>query len=610
MAVDASAPVIRAEGVTIVYPRNGADVAAVRGFDLAIAPGEMVGLIGETACGKSTAVLSLLGMVRPPGRRIAGRVMFDGRDLFALDPESQRRILGRDIGMIVQNPRMALSPLHSVGRQISNVYRAHNAVDPVAAKSHAIAMLKLVGINDPERRYDAYPHEISGGMAQRVLIAMALSSKPRLLVADEPTSGLDVTIQAQFLDAMWRATRQTASAVLLVTQDLGVIANYCDRVVVMQDGAIVEAASAAQFFADPQHAYSRAVLALQRDRRAPAQPAARPAKGPPLLAIRDLVKTFAVRGSKKRVHAVGGVSFEVAKGETLGIVGESGSGKTTVGRCLLRLEEPDSGEIEFDGEPISRIGQDRLRPYRAKLQIVFQDPYDQLNPRWRAREVLGEPLDLHFDLSKGEREARIRELLDLVELPGELLDRRPKSLSAGYQQRLSIARALATGPDLIVLDEPTSALAPAARASFIRLLGDLQARLGLSYIFISHDLNTVKHLCRNVAVMYLGQIVEYGTLEQVFGSPKHPYSRALLAAHLFPDPRDRRVDRPKTDELAGEIPSPIDLPAGCYLAGRCPNELPARCAREPQSLSAVGNGRSVRCWRAREPDETSKEMRA
>jgi len=588
------------EGLSIAYPSESGDIIAVREAGFSIGQGEIVGLVGETACGKSTAALALLGMVRAPGRRIAGRVLFEGSDLFALTAEALRAIRGRDIGLIVQNPRMALSPLHTVGAQIVNVYRAHNRVGRAEAMRHAVDMLRLVGINDPERRVHAYPHEISGGMAQRVLIAIALSSKPKLLVADEPTSGLDVTIQAQFLDAMWRASRETGSAVLLVTQDLGIIANYCDRIIVMHEGAVVETAPVQQFFSAPEHPYSRDILALQGERR-PGPIMADHGEGGPLLSVAHLGKDFPIRGSHKRVHAVDDVSFTIAKGETLGLVGESGSGKTTVGRCVLRLIEPDRGTIALAGLDLSNLDQEALRPHRARMQIVLQDPYDQLNPRWRVRDVVAEGLDLHLSLDKATREVRIAELLTLVGVPLALAETRPKALSAGLQQRLAIARALATEPEIIVLDEPTSALAPAARIGVIRLLRDLQDRIGVSFLFISHDLNTVRNLCHRVAVMYLGQIVEIGGREQIFERPQHPYSRALLAAHLRPDPTDRRVDRAHRDALEGEIPSPIDLPAGCYLSGRCPMRED-RCATERQILGPAAQDSLARCWRVTEAE--------
>ena len=588
-------PIVAASGLTVAYRGERRDVVAVRDFDLAIQAGEIVGLIGEAGCGKSTAALALLGLVRPPGHVIAGTVRFHGHDLLSLDDSALGAIRGRDIGLIVQNPRASLSPLHAVGAQIGTVYRAHNTVDARTARAHAIDMLRRVGINDPERRLHAFPHEISGGMAQRVLIAMALSSQPQLLIADEPTSGLDVTIQAQFLDQMWRTVRETGSAVLLVTQDLGIVANYCDRVVVMQDGAIVEQASVAAFFRAPAHPYSRAVLALQSDDPAPDDAGPLDA-AQTLIEVRHLAKRFPVRGSTSHVQAVDDVSFTIAEGETLGLVGESGSGKTTVGRCLLRLTEPDAGDIMFRGQALGPMSARDLRRLRGRLQIVFQDPFDSLNPRWTVAEALAEPLRLHRGLAGAALVAATRALLSQVGLDPDLAARRPKSLSASAQQRVAIARAIATGPALIALDEPTSALAPAARTGLIALLKDLQAQLGLSYLFISHDLTTVRHLSHRVAVMYLSQIVEIGTRAQIFGTPRHPYSRALLDAHLAPDPSHRRVDRPATERLEGEIPSPIDLPRGCYLYGRCPERRDA-CRDMPQVLAPLPDGRLVRCWR-------------
>ena len=592
--------IVEVSGLTVAYRTGGRDLVAVRDLDLGIGAGEIVGLIGDAGCGKSTAALALLGLVRPPGRVVAGRVMFRESDLLRLDPVALRRVRGRDIGLIVQNPRASLSPLHTVGHQIGTVYRAHNPASAAAAAAHAIDMLRRVGINDPERRIFAYPHEISGGMAQRVLIAMALSSRPQLLVADEPTSGLDVTIQAQFLDQMWRTVRDTNSAVLLVTQDLGIVANYCDRVVVMHDGAIVEQASVSDFFRAPRHAYGRAILALQRDAEddngnaATTVPAA-------LVEVRHLAKRFPIRGSTAAIQAVDDVSFAIAPGETLGLVGESGSGKSTVGRCLLHLADPDGGEIAYRGQALAGMAPAELRRLRAKLQIVFQDPFDSLNPRWTVRAVLDEPLRLHRELDAAARAAERRRLLALVGLDPALEARKPRTLSASSQQRVAIARAIATEPELIVLDEPTSALAPAARAALIKLLRDLQAGLGLSYLFISHDLTTVRSLSHRVAVMYLSQIVEIGTRAQIFGAPRHPYSRALLDAHLALDPSARRVDRPRRADLQGEIPSPINLPRGCYLYGRCPNQVDA-CRATPQALRPVDDGRNVRCWRITMPD--------
>ena len=591
--------ILSARDVTVTYPSPAGDVTPLHGFSIDVRAREVIGLMGDAGSGKSTAALSLIGLARTPGRIDAGQVMFGGRDLLALDEEAVRAVRGRDIGVIVQNPRGALNPMLRVGRQIGNVYRAHNRASPAAAAAKAVDMLRLVGINDPERRVAAYAHELSGGMAQRALIAMALSSAPKLLIADEPTSGLDVTIQAQLLDSMWASVQQTGSAILLVTQDLGIIANYCDRVAVLHDGRIVEDRPVRAFFAEPHHDYSRAVLALQRkgaEHRIGSVSVGATQSSKPLIDIVGLSKSFPIRGSNKLIQAVQNVDLTIGQGETVGLVGESGSGKTTVGRCLLRLEEPSTGEIRFRGQPISGIAKGALRKFRSRLQIVFQDPYDSVNPRWTVERIIGEPLRLHTTVDRKARKRRAAELLERVGLDPNRLDAKPRELGSGALQRLNIARAIATDPEFIVLDEPTSVLAPAAVASLIDLLRSLQADLGLSYLFISHDLTTVKFLCHRVAVMYLGQIVEQGTVQQVFEDPQHPYARALLASHLFPDLTARRVDGPAGEVLAGEIPSPVDLPSGCYLAGRCPFVVDA-CRDTAQNLTALSDGRQVRCAR-------------
>jgi oligopeptide/dipeptide ABC transporter ATP-binding protein len=592
----AAAPLLEVRGLSVGYAAPEGLVVPVEDLSFAIAPREVVGLVGDAGAGKSTAALALMGLVRPPGRILAGEVRFAGRDLLAMSEDDRRAIRGRDIGIIVQNPRAALNPMLKVGRQIGHVFRAHNPAGAAEARARAVELLRMVGINDPERRAEAFAHELSGGMAQRALIAMALSSRPKLLIADEPTSGLDVTIQAQFLDEMWRSVQETGSAILLVTQELGIIANYCDRVLVLHGGRIVEDAPVARFFADPQHPYSREVLALQRERGG-AFAAQVPAGTPPILTASRLTKHFPVRGSDKVVQAVDRVDLTVRRGEALGLVGESGSGKTTVGRCLMRLLEPTAGTIAFDGREITGLSAAAMRPFRARMQIVFQDPFDSVNPRWTVARILDEPLALQGRLPAAERRARAERALALVDLPAALLDRKPRGLGAGTLQRVSIARALILEPEFLVFDEPTSVLAPRARNGLIALLARLRDELGISFVFISHDLTTVRYLCQRVAVMYLGQIVEEGTVEEVFTDPRHPYSRALLSAHLFPDPARRRVDGRVPEALAGEIPSPIDPPKGCYLGGRCPHATEA-CRRTPQELAAIGPGRAVRCMRA------------
>jgi oligopeptide/dipeptide ABC transporter ATP-binding protein len=593
--------VLSAEGLCVAFPQGTGESLAVRNFSLDVRAGEFVGLMGQPGCGKSTAAAALLGLVKPPGRIASGSVSFLGRDLLKLEEPELRTVRGKDIGLIVQNPRTSLHPMLKVGTQISNVYRAHNKAGAREAWEHAVAMLNMVGINDPGRRAHAYPHELSTGMTQRVLIAMALSSRPRLLIADEPTSGLDVTIQAQFLDQMWEATQATGSAVLLVTQNLGIVANYCDRVVIMADGTIVESAPVRDFFRAPQNDYSRKVLSLQRAAQGAGDTAGQSQSGglapaEPLIEVRDISKDFDIRGSNAKVHAADRVSFAVHPGECVGLVGESGSGKTTIGRCLLRLETPTSGEMLFRGVPLQAVSEEDFRRYRAKLQIVFQDPFDSMNPRWTVGQIIGEMLDLHTSLRGPAKDKRIAELLALVGLGAELRGAAPRQLSAGRQQRVAIARAIATEPDFIVLDEPTSALTPETTAEIIRLLMDLSRRLGLAYLFISHDLTTVRSICHQVAVMYLGQIVEIGIKEQVLNAPRHPYSKALLSSHLFPDLSHRRVERTERMTLKGEIPSPIDLPKGCYLYGRCPSQVD-RCRTTAQILTALPDGRQVRCWR-------------
>lgn len=589
--------VISVDGLCVGIPHAGRMLRPVDGMSFVIREREVVGLIGDAGSGKSTAALALLGLTRSPGKILSGRIDFGGRDLLQLPETELCHIRGRDIGLIVQNPRSALHPMLRVGRQIANAYQAHNEAKDAEARQRAVDMLRLVGINDPERRVMSYAHELSGGMAQRALIAMALSSRPRLLIADEPTSGLDVTIQAQFLDDLWSNVQKFGSAILLITQELGVLANYCDRVLVLHEGRIVEDVPVKQFFADPQQDYSKAILKLQRERGAAFGMAGPPVAAQPLVETKSLRMTFAVHGSPKVVQAVDDVSIDIGKGETLGLVGESGSGKTTVGRCIVHLLKPTGGTVRFQGDDLAQKSAAELRRVRAKLQIVFQDPFDSLNPRWTIGRILTEPLDLHTTLSLDAKRARARDLLKMVDLEPSLFDRKPRGLGAGALQRINIARALACEPQFIVLDEPTSALAPRARVGLIELLGRLQRELGLSYVFISHDLTTVRYICHRVAVMYLGQIVESGAVEQVFANPRHPYSQALLSAHLFPDPGNRRVDKPIPAALEGEIPSPIDLPVGCYLASRCPHAV-AACRSTPQRLEALPDGRVIRCQRA------------
>jgi len=580
-------------------------VLPVDGVSFDLNPHEVVGLVGDAGSGKSTIALALMGLARSPGKIIGGSAIFDGCDLLRLPDDEIRAIRGRDIGIIVQNPRAALNPMLRVGQQIGYAYRAHNRVSETEARTQAVEMLRLMGINDPERRVAAYAHELSGGMAQRALIAMALSSSPKLLIADEPTSGLDVTIQAQFLDEMWKTVQDTGSAMLLVTQELGVIANFCDRVLVLHQGQIVEDAAVRKFFTNPQHPYSKEVLRFYHERsdEFPEQVSG----GAGFMRIENLTKNFPLRGSDKVVQAVNNVTINVAKGEAVGLVGESGSGKTTVGRCIVRVEHPTAGVVALDGQDITALNSVEMRKIRSRMQIVFQDPFDSVNPRWTVAKILDEPIRVHEGGDKANRRNRAIAALEQVNLDPSLMQAKPRDLGASTLQRINIARALICKPEFVVLDEPTSVLAPRARNSLIALLARLQKELDISYLFISHDLTTVRYLCQRVAVMYLGQIVEEGKVEQVFCNPQHPYSRALLSAHLMPDPTRRRVDYPSPATLDGEIPSPIDVPRGCYLASRCPHVTDA-CRANPQVLIEMDDGWTVRCERVVKREIISKEF--
>ena len=587
--------ILATKGLTVTYPTVQGSFTAVNGVNLELKSGEIVGLIGESGSGKTSLALGLLALARYPGR-VTGSIDFLGQDLLTLPEEKLREIRGRSIGLITQKPRQSLNPFQNVGTQIGRVYRAHVDASKAQAQDHAIELLENVGINDPQRRIKAYPHELSGGMAQRALISMALSAQPQLLVADEPTSGLDVTIQAQFLDRMWQRAEETGTAVLLVTQDLGIVANYCDRVLVLENGKLVEDAPTREFFANPTDAYSKKVLSLAGE-RAQAETASQEAGSQtPLIRLEGLRKTFKLDDGKV-LSAVSDVSLTVMQGRSLGLVGESGSGKTTVGRLILRLLEADEGDIWFRDTDLTAMSTREFREFRSKIQVVFQDPFDSLNPRWSVEKAISEPLDLHTKMSKAEKAQRVSELLDQVGLSADVRGSRPSGLSAGQQQRVCLARALSTEPDFLVLDEPTSALPPVARVEMIALLKDLRERLGLSFIFISHDLSTVRELCQDVAVMYLSQIVEMGPTSKVFAHPEHPYTRALLDSVLFHDPLARRVDREHLGALEGEIPSPIDLPKGCYLAGRCPF-AEDRCREQPQLLQITEPDHLVRCWKS------------
>ena len=595
---DRNGVVLSASGVSTTFFTHAGKVEAVRDVSIDLRKGQMLGLVGETGCGKSVLVHSLVNQVRFPGRVVDGEVLLDGEDLLSLDERALRTLRGRRIAIIGSNPSASLDPLATIGDQLGRAIVAHEKVTAPEATARAIEALASVGIPDPERRKDAHAHELSVGMAQRVLIAMALLHSPDVIIADEPTAGLDVTVQRQVLNLMRQLLADLGSATMIVTRDLGIVAQYCDDLAVMRNGSLVEHTPVVGFFDRPSEEYSRDLLARVMTSAAGqvvATPAASPVAPPagPLLSVRDLVKHFPVRGSRHlKVHAVNSVDFDVAPGEALGLVGESGSGKTTVGRLVLRLIEPTSGTIDFAGERVSEMSERDMRRFRSRIQMVFQEPHASLNPSTSVARNIDEPLRVG-GMGRRERMDRVREVLHMVHLTEDDGEKFPHQLSAGQAQRVGIARAIATEPDLVVLDEPTSQLDIAIRAEIIDLLNEISGQLGMAYLFISHDLTAVRSVCSRIAVMYLGKIVEIASTAELFAGQRHPYSKALLSSVLYPDPAASLPDF----RLEAEIPSPIHLPEGCHLHPRCPIAT-AECGVTYPPLVELSPQRHAACYRS------------
>jgi peptide/nickel transport system ATP-binding protein len=608
--VASARPLLEIEGLEVAFPGLGPGtwVRAVRGASLAVHRGEMVGLVGESGSGKTLTALSVLRLL-PPNARVAGRVRLGGSgggDLLTLPERAMRRVRGGRIGFVFQEPMAALDPIYSIGFQIGEALRAHPLQDDRRMSRHeareeAVRLLDRVALPDARRRLGDYPHQLSGGQRQRVGIAMALAARPDLLLADEPTTSLDVTLQAQVLELLARLRAELGLAVLLITHDLGIVAETCDRVAVMHRGEVVETADAETLFRAPAHPYTRFLLASLPAAGAPVHAPAPPTPPgtPPLAEAAGLTRDFPVRrGLLQRtrgvVRAVDRVDLTIRRGECLALVGESGSGKTTLGRCLIRLLEPTAGRIVFAGEDLLALRPRRLRALRRRFQMVFQDPYGSLDPRQRVGSVLAEPLALHTRLRPPERATRVSELLEAVGLDPALAGRWPHELSGGQRQRVGIARALAAGPDLLIADEPVSALDVSLRTQVLDLLAGLRARLGLALLFISHDLTAVERLADRVAVLYLGRVVEEAAREDLFRRPLHPYTVSLLSAVPVPVPGRRR----ERVVLSGELPSPLAPPAGCPFHPRCPIARP-RCAAEVPPLAAGPpgeEGRKVACF--------------
>ncbi len=559
-------PLLDVRDLTVEFATRRGIVRAVQHVNITVAKGETLAIVGESGSGKSVTSYAVMRILDRAGKIAEGAVTFSGLDLRAAPESDMRDLRGREMSMIFQSPRLALNPIRKVGNQIEDVLLQHAQVDSVAVTTRAVEMLEQVRIVHPRERYHAYPFELSGGMCQRVVIALALACRPQLLIADEPTTGLDVTTQKAVMDLVVELTRERGMSTILITHDLGLAAAYCDRVVVMEKGHVVETANSAAIFKAPAHAYTRKLMRATprpgvtlRDLlpQGEAMPAIAPtaiskAGDAPLLKVENLVKEYPRQGERGSLaklfsagkpvpessvfRAVDGISFEIARGESVGLVGESGCGKSTTSMMVMRLIDKTSGGIAFGGEDIGEIPARDFAtlPLRKKIQMVFQDPTDSLNPRFTAARAIADPLLRLGGIARGRVRARCEELAGQVGLPLNLLDRFPHQLSGGQKARVGIARAIALKPDLIILDEPTAALDVSVQAVVLNLLQDLKDLLGMSYLFVSHDLNVVRLLCDRVIVMQAGRIVEQGPTERVMVAPEASYTRDLLAAIPHP----------------------------------------------------------------------------
>ena len=574
-------PIAQIKGLRVEFQTKDGPVVGVKDVSFDIHPGETVCVVGESGSGKSVSSLSLMRLVEFGGGKIAGgELLFDRKDKPAVDltdvgQDVMRHIRGNEIGMIFQEPMTALNPVFTVGRQLIEGLRVHMGMDAKKAAARALELLRQVRIPEPERRLEQYPHELSGGMRQRVVIAMALACEPRLLIADEPTTALDVTIQAEILALMDRLKRETGTAVMFITHDMAVVAQMADRVVVMFRGEKVEEGPVEQIFSNPQHDYTKALLsAVPKLGEMQGKIAPEPMKllgvedqkiepilggDDVLLTVKNLTTRFEVKGGFFRrtvanVHAVEDLSFTINRGQTLSLVGESGCGKSSAGRSILRLVEPLSGQIDLDGTDIMQLDTKGLRDARLDMQMIFQDPFASLNPQMQLMDQVSEPMRNYGTASGSDMEDRVANLFDRVELPRSFMRRYPHEMSGGQRQRIAIARALALNPKLIIADEAVSALDVSVQAQVLNLMMELQADLGLSFLFISHDMAVVERVSHQVGVMYLGRIVEMGPRARVFENPQHPYTQALMKAVPIADPTRRKSER----ELNFKpIPSPI-----------------------------------------------------
>jgi peptide/nickel transport system ATP-binding protein len=671
-------PVLEVRDLVTHFTTERGIVRAVNGVSFDVRAGETLAVVGESGSGKSVMAMSLLRMVRPPGRIESGELRYHGRDLRQLSERDMRSVRGGGVSMIFQDPMSSLNPVMRIRDQLVEAMLTHGKFSGSQARTRAVDLMQRVGIPDPDARLADYPHAFSGGMRQRVMIAMALANEPDMIIADEPTTALDVTIQAQILDLLAELNRDLGTSIMLITHNLGVVARSCQQVAVMYGGRLVEQATVDELFAEPRHPYTRALLAATPhlsssrdipllpiegrppdplaaipgcayaprcdaamdqchheppptytdadDRRAwdcwvagpdgTLPPAPTPPAAPdvvdtdhdpetPLLEVRHLSKTFSVKRrtgalgrSLQRVSAVDSVDLTIRPGETLGLVGESGCGKSTVAKVLLGIDSPTSGDIRYEGRDVTMLRGPDLRWYRSQVQLVFQDPMSSLNPRLTVGDAVGEPLLVHKVAKRDAARRRVAELLELVGLEPDTASRYPHEFSGGQRQRIVIARALAVNPRLLVCDEAVSALDVSLQAQIINLLQDLQRRLGLSYLFIGHDLATVRHVSHRIVVMYLGQVMEEGPSDVITRNPQHPYTASLLSAVPEPDPvQERRRER---IVLTGDVPSPVNPPTACRFHSRCPigpkaNPERTICATERPQLREVAPGQYAAC---------------
>jgi oligopeptide/dipeptide ABC transporter ATP-binding protein len=598
------------DNLNVTFSTPAGDVHAVRNLSLAVAPGECLGVVGESGAGKSQAFLAALGLLAPNGRA-SGHARLGPLDLIGMRQVDLDRIRGARIGLVFQDPMTSLTPHLRIGEQVAEPIVRHMRISSREASSRALELLNQVHVTDVERRMRQYPHELSGGMRQRVMIAIALACNPTLLIADEPTTALDVTIQAQILSLLVELKRSRGMSMVLITHDMGAVAGVADRVAVMRAGEVVEVDTVNAVFKAPRHAYTRALLeAVPRvdgagtgTRGAGGARGGAAAVSAPALVLDNVRVQFNVRAgwfaAPHVLRAVDGVSLELAAGEAVGVVGESGSGKSTLARAALQLIRPESGRVVWLGRPVDRLSQSEIKPLRRDMQVIFQDPLASLDPRMTAGEIVAEPLQVHRrDLDRAATDAAVLEAFARVRLAPTLITRYPHELSGGQCQRIGIARAMVLQPRLLICDEPVSALDITVQEQILKLLADLKRESGLAILFISHNLAVVRQLCERILVLYLGRMMELAPTTALYSQPLHPYTRELLESAPVPDP-DVQPGR-LTRALLGEPPSPLSPPSGCVYRTRCPHAIEVCGEHVPKWETAGGAARWVACHRWRE----------